>query len=135
MPELRLIGSGNSTGNVGGLSGKKARPKGPRRTKAEREAKRAMDAAARIDADLSRAIDAVAFLARNELDPAPLIARISPIEAEAVSANLKKAVEWLNRFADGWHVFTGNIEAEGTIERTDFEAIRGGGIRLVSRRD
>jgi hypothetical protein len=94
-----------------------------------------MDAAARIDADLSRAIDAIAFLARNEIDPAPLIARISPMEAEAVSANLQKAVDWLNRFADGWHVFIGNIEAQGATPGTGVEAGRGGGIRLIRCRD
>jgi hypothetical protein len=138
MPELRLVGLPNGDVAVG-LAGKKAKSRGPRRTKAERDAarnaKRANQAAARVDADLSRAVDAVAFLARNEVDPATLIARISPTEAEAVGANLRKAVDWLNRFADGWHVFIGNFEAEGASSGTSIEAGRRGGIRLVRCRD
>ena len=111
MPGLRLVGSAGANGAGA------AKAKRPRRSRAQRDAsrtaRRVAEADARIDADLSRAVDAIAFLARNELDPAPLLARISPMEAEAVSANLKKAVDWLNRFADGWHVFTGDFEAKG----------------------
>ena len=131
MPELRLVGRAASNGA--------AKAKRPKRNKAQqdasRNAKRVMQADALVDASLSRAIDAIAFLSRNEIDPAPLIARISPIEAEVVSANLRKAVDWLNRFADGWHVFIGNIEAEGTPSGTGLETVRGGEIRLISSRD
>ena len=134
MPDLRLIEAGGAAASIS----KQTKGK-PRRTKGQREtirnAKRVMQAEAQIDADLSRAIDAIAFLSRNELDPAPLIARISPMEAEVVAANLKKAVDWINRFAEGWHVFTSNFEAENASSGTSFEAARGGGIRLVSRRD
>src|SRR5215212_1367032 len=79
-----------------------------------KSARQIRNAEARLDLDLSRALDAIEFLARNEIGPAPLIARISPSEAELVSQNLEKAVEWLTRFADGWHVYTGNVQAEGT---------------------
>ena len=99
---------------------------------AKRAAKHAQKAEARVDAELSRAIDAIAFLAQNEIDPAPLIARISPMEAEAVSANLKKAVEWLSRFADGWqsHVYIGNVETKGRTSGHRNQAGRAG-LRLV----
>jgi hypothetical protein len=97
---------------------RKARP--PRRSKAHREpaknTKLASRAIARIDADLSRTVDAITFLSRNEIDPATLIARISLMEAEAVRADLRKAVDWLNRFAEGWYVFTGNVEASLELE-------------------
>src|SRR5262245_41525391 len=100
-------------------------PRRRRRTKAQREAisraKRIREADARIDGDLSRALDAILFLSRNEVDAAPLIARISAMEAETVTANLIKAVEWLNRFADSWHVFIGDFEAEGTPSATSIE--------------
>lgn len=138
MPDLGLLelatsGGGNIRPTVN------AKAKRPRRSEAQRKAiqsaKRAIEADALVDANLSRAVDAIAFLSRNEIDPAPLIARISPMEAEAVSTNLKKAVDWLNRFADGWHVFIGNIEAEGTASGTGFETGRGGGVRLVRCRD
>lgn len=132
MPGLRLVGeaaAGDRAGNA----------KRPRRSNAQRQAsqdaKLALRADAKVDADLSRTVDSIAFLSRNEVDPAALIARISPMEAEAVSANLEKAVDWLNRFVDGWHVFTGNIEAQGAASGTGLEAGRGGGIRLVSRRN
>src|ERR1700733_8362100 len=123
MPELRLVGSDDGAAVK---SPAKAKAKGPRRSKAQRDAirhaKGAIRADAQVDADLSRAVDAIAFLSRNEIDPAPLIARISPMEAEAVSANLRKAVDWLNRFADGWHVFTGSVEAEGASSGTGYKA-------------
>jgi hypothetical protein len=133
MPDLRVVES------RGEAPGKKAKPRGPRRSKAERaaikSAKLALMADAQVDADLSRAVDAIIFLSQNEVDAAPLIARISPMEAREVSANLRKAVDWLNRFADGWHVFIGNIETQGASTGTGIEAGRGGGIRLVSCRD
>jgi len=137
MSELRLIETGGKAAVVGSAPGR-AKVRRPRRTKAERDAardaKQALEADARIDADLSRTVDAIAFLSRNEIDAAPLIARISPMEAEAVSANLKKAVDWLNRFADGWHVFIGNVEAEGTASGTGYQTRRGG-LSLVRHRD
>lgn len=133
MPELRLVG------DAAGASRKKAKARGPRRSKAERNAiknaRLTLKADAQVDADLSRAVDAIAFLSRNEIDPAPLIARISPMEAEVVGANLRKAVDWLNRFADGWHVFIGSIEAQGASSGPSFETGSGGGIRLVRCRD
>jgi hypothetical protein len=133
MLELRLVGSPI------GDTGKKPKVRPPRRSKALRDAaknaKKAIQADARLDADLSRALDAIGFLSRNEIEPAPLIARISPMEAEAVTANLRKAVEWLNRFADGWHVFTGNVETENASSGPSFEAGRSGAIRLVRSRD
>jgi hypothetical protein len=133
MPELRLVG------DAAVAPGKKAKPRGQRRSKAERDAiknaRLTLKADAQVDADLSRAVDAIAFLSRNEIDPAPLIARISPTEAEAVGVNLRKAVEWLNRFADGWHVFIGSIETQGASSGTGFEAGQGGVIRLVHSRD
>ena len=94
MPDLRLVES--PIGDVG----KRPKARSPRRPKTIREAaknaRKTMQADARVDAELSRAIDAIGFLSRNEIDPAPLIARISPMEAEAVTANLQKAVEWLS---------------------------------------
>jgi len=133
MPELRLVGDAA----VG--PAKKAKARGPSRSRAERKAiknaRLTLGADAQIDADLSRAVDAIAFLSRNEIDPAPLIARISPTEAEAVGANLRKAVEWLNRFADGWHVFTGGIEAQKSSSGTGIVTSQNGGIRLISSRD
>jgi hypothetical protein len=133
MPDLRLV-------EAGGFAIAKPKAKGiRRRTKAQRDAikaaRLAVEAATRIDADLSRAIDAISFLAQNEIDPAPLIARISPMEVEAVSVNIQKAVDWLNRFADGWHVFIGGVEAQGASSRTDFETGSCRGIRLVRCRD
>lgn len=117
MSELRLIETGGKAAVVGSAPGR-AKVRRPRRTKAERDAardaKQALEADARIDADLSRTVDAIAFLSRNE----PLIARISPMEAEAVSANLKKANHdgEPDMFADytGVHQFIGiEIERDG----------------------
>lgn len=137
MSELRLIGTGGEVAVVNSPIGK-TKVRRPRRTKAERDAarnaKHVLEADARIDANLSRAVDAIAFLSRNEIDAPPLIARISPMEAEVVSANLKKAVDWLNRFADGWHVFIGNVEAEGTASGAG-DQTRRDGLSLVRRRD
>lgn len=128
MTELHLIEAGRQ------FSSKKA----PRRSRAERDtiknARLAMRADARVDADLSRAIDAIAFLAQNEVDAAPLLARISPMETDAISANLKKAVEWLNRFADGWYVFIGNGKAEIASPGSSYQTRRGC-LSLVRSRD
>ena len=108
MPELQVVGRG-----------------------AKKSARQVRDAETRLDSDLSRALDAIEFLAKNEIGPAPLIARISPMEAELVSANLEKAVEWLTRFADGWHVYTGNVKAEGAASGT---GAQNGRLRLCAVR-
>jgi hypothetical protein len=112
----------------------------PTRTKTERaaarDAKMARDADLRLDLELNRALDAIAFLAKNEIDPSPLIARISPVESAAVSENIQKAVLWLNRFANEWisHVNIGNEEAEGASTGIG-NRIERRGLRLVRSRD
>lgn len=133
MVDLRLVELPDGAA-VRSSEKKSGAQRAARSTKVQREAKRALKADARIDADLSRAIDAITFLARNEIDPAPLIARISPMEAETVGANIQKAVDWLNQFADGWHVLVGNFETEGAPSGRGFEAGQGG-LRLVRCRD
>ncbi len=52
------------------------------------------------DAELSRACDAIAFLAENNLDPQILMGRLSPLEEQRVDMEIDKAIKWLNRFAD-----------------------------------
>ena len=103
---------------------------------AARDARRAQDTEIRIDAELSRALDAISFLAKNEMDPSPLIARISPVEGEALTAQVEKAVLWLSRFANGWinHVNIGNEEAKGSSTGNCNQTERGG-LRLVRSRD
>ncbi len=103
---------------------------------AARDARRALEAEMRIDAELSRALDAVSFLAKNEIDPSPLIARISPVEAEALTAQIEKAVLWLNRFANGWlsHVNIGTVEIERPSTGNCNQANQGW-PRLVRSRD
>jgi hypothetical protein len=103
---------------------------------AARDEKRAEQADLRLDMELNRLLDAIALLAENHLDPAPLIARISPSERDLLVLQLGKAVSWVNRFASGWlrHVNIGNEEAE--INSTgNSDCIERGGLRLIRSRD
>lgn len=136
--------SRDQAATIGRLMGTRVRAEDgslqPLPTKKQREASRvaklARQAEAQIDAELSRALDAITFLSENELNALPIIARISPDEAALLTAQLKKAVEWLNRFAEGWqsHVCIGNIASENRAAG-DSEQPRRGELRLVSSRD
>lgn len=112
----------------------------PSRTKAERAASRdarlAQDADLRLDIELSRALDAIAFLAKNEIDPAPLIARLSTAESLSLNENIERAVLWLQRFANGWtsHVNIGNEEAKESSTGIGNQVERRG-LRLIRSRD
>lgn len=103
---------------------------------ARRVARRAEEAEMQIDAELSRVLDAVSFLAKNEIDPNALIARISPAEAEALTEQFGKAVLWLKRFEIGWrsHVNIGTSETEKPSTGNCDQAQQVG-LRLIRSRD
>lgn len=108
--------------SIGKLIGKRVKASDgsmqPRPTKAERDALRRERAIRReetqIDDDLSRACDAISFLAQIDSDPTVLISRASLPEAESITFQLEKSVEWLNRFANQWQRYVQNrtVEAE-----------------------
>lgn len=101
-----------------------------------RNTNKAEKADLRVDIELNRALDAISFLAKNEIDPAPLIARISTFESEELTEQVQKAVVWLNRFADGWltHVNIGIEEIEVPFAGRSGSVGRKG-LRIVRSRD
>jgi hypothetical protein len=90
----------------------------------------------RIDADLNRAVDAIALLAQNECDPIALIHRMSTMEEEEITANIEKAVEWIQRFTNHWrhHVQNGIIQTQNAAAGDDGQA-RTRGLHLVRESD
>ena len=104
-----------------------------RRAKKERQIEKDEQ---RIDADLNRAIDAIALLAQNNVDPIALIHRISPMEEEEIASNIEKSLEWLLRFANQWRSYVQNriVQTENIAAGNDGQA-RSGRLHLVRRGD
>jgi len=93
-------------------NGRGAKPKAARRlAKQRREIEKDEQ---RIDADLNRALDAIALLAQNEVDPIVLIHRLSSMGKVEITGNIVKLLEWLLRFANQWqsYVQSGIIQAQ-----------------------
>ena len=103
-------------------NGRGAKPKAARRlAKQRREIEKDEQ---RIDADLNRALDAIALLAQNEVGSMALIHRLSPMEEEKITGNIVKLLEWLLRFANQWqsYVQNGIIQAKNSAPADDGQA-------------
>ena len=101
---------------IGKLLGKRVRaadgslqpPKSKSEKAAAKKARRIDADEEIIDANLNRAIDAIALLAQNEADPIALIHRMSPMERDETSENIEKAVGWLIRLSNHWRSYVQN---------------------------
>lgn len=89
-----------------------------------------------VDADLNRAIDAIALLAQNKVDPIAIIHRITPMEEEEIASNIENSLEWLQRFANQWRGYVQNrfVQTENIVAGND-GAPRAGRLYLVRQGD
>jgi hypothetical protein len=112
---------------------KKAVKAARRRSKQQRQIEKDEQ---RIDADLNRALDAIALLAQNEVDPIALIHRISPMEEEEIAGNIEKSLEWLHRFVNQWRSYVQNrfIQTQNVVAGND-GSTRAGRLYLVRQSD
>jgi hypothetical protein len=104
-----------------------------RRAKKERQIEKDE---ARVDADLNRALDAMAMLAQNEVDPIAIFHRITPMEEEEIASNVEKSLEWLQRFGAQWRSYVQNrfIKTENITSGNNGQA-RAGRLYLVRQSD
>jgi hypothetical protein len=117
---------------IGKLLGKRVRaadgslqpPKSKSEKAAAKKTRRIDQDEETIDANLNRAIDAIALLAQNEGDPIALIHRMSPMEQDEISENIEKAVKWLIRFSNDWrsYVQNGIVQAQNAAPADDGQA-------------